>query len=72
MRPVSVFLRSAGWLGLALVLLAPARGEVIRVRAEVKRAGRTLTVCSADAYADGTLCATMLGTMICLAKPKEK
>lgn len=54
-------------------LLAPAKGDLIRVRAEVKRAGRTLTVCTADAFAlDGlrsapvsTLCATMLATMIC-------
>jgi len=45
-------------------LLAPAKGSTISARAEVKRAGRTLTVCSADAFADGKLCATMLGTMI--------
>jgi len=45
-------------------LLAPAAGELIRARAEVRRAGRTLTVCSADAFADGKLCATMLATMI--------
>lgn len=53
-------------------LLAPARGEMVSVRSEVKRAGRTLTVCVADAFADGVLCATMLGTVICLAKPNEK
>jgi uncharacterized protein (TIGR00369 family) len=53
-------------------LLAPASGKKIRARAEVKRSGRTLTVCSADAFADETLCATMLGTMFCLVKPKEK
>ena len=47
-------------------LLAPASGELIRVRGEVKRAGRTLTVCSGDAYADEKICATMLATMICL------
>jgi uncharacterized protein (TIGR00369 family) len=51
-------------------LLAPAKGERIRAYAEVKRAGRTLTVCSADAFAvDGegeTICATMLATMFCL------
>ena len=46
-------------------LLAPARGQMIRVRAEVKRPGRTLTVCIADAFADEKLCATMLATMIC-------
>lgn len=45
-------------------LLAPARGEIVRARAEVKRSGRTLTVCSADAFADDVLCATMLATMI--------
>lgn len=46
-------------------LLAPARGSTITARAEVKRSGRTLTVCSADAFADDSLCATMLATMIC-------
>lgn len=45
-------------------LLAPAKGELLRTRAEVKRAGKTLTVCSADAFADGKLCTTMLATMI--------
>jgi len=59
-----------------LNLLAPAGGNVIRAHAEVKRAGRTLTVCSADAFSDGKLCATMLATMFCLtgdaAKSKEK
>jgi uncharacterized protein (TIGR00369 family) len=51
-------------------LLAPARGDSISARAEVKRAGRTLTVCTADATAregeNETLCATMLATMICI------
>jgi len=46
-------------------LLAPAIGDLITARAEVKRYGRTLTVCSADAFADGRICATMLATMIC-------
>jgi uncharacterized protein (TIGR00369 family) len=50
-------------------LLAPAKGELIMARAEVKRFGRTLTVCTADAFADGTICATMLATMFC--KPSE-
>ena len=50
-------------------LLAPAKGTAIKARAEVKRAGRTLTVCSADAHADGKICATMLATMICLKTP---
>src|SRR5215204_5019394 len=47
-------------------LLAPARGNLITARAEVKRSGRTLTICTADAFADGNICATMLATMICL------
>ena len=55
-------------------LLAPAKGERIRALAEVKRAGRTLTVCNADAYAvEGEreiLCATMLATIFCL-EPKR-
>lgn len=46
-------------------LLAPATGKVITAHAEVKRAGRTLTVCTADAFADEKICATMLATMIC-------
>jgi uncharacterized protein (TIGR00369 family) len=49
-------------------LLAPAKCDLLRVRAEVKRAGRTLTVCTADAFADATLCATMLATMIAVKK----
>jgi uncharacterized protein (TIGR00369 family) len=51
-------------------LLAPANGQQIRAVADVKRSGRTLTVCNADAFAiDGDqqlLCATMLATMICM------
>lgn len=51
-------------------LLSPAKGDLIRVRAEVKRAGRNVTVCTADAWAiDGVeskVVATMLGTMMCL------
>jgi uncharacterized protein (TIGR00369 family) len=50
-------------------LLAPAKGDLVVARGEVKRSGRTLTVCTADAEADGKLCATMLATMIAL---KEK
>lgn len=45
-------------------LLAPAKADIIRVRAEVKRAGKTLTVCTADAFAGEKVCATMLATMI--------
>lgn len=51
-----------------LNLLAPARGERFVARARVLRAGRTLTVCSADVIAiaagSETLIATMLGTMM--------
>jgi uncharacterized protein (TIGR00369 family) len=49
-------------------LLAPARGELVTARAEVKRSGKTLTVCNADAMADGNICATMLATMICFRR----
>ncbi len=49
-------------------LLAPAAGEVFVARAQVKKAGRTLTVCAADAFAiiDGKekLVATMLATLM--------
>ena len=55
-------------------LLAPAKGDMIRVCAEVKRSGKRLTVCTADAFAvDGerqTICATMLATMLCI-EPKR-
>lgn len=48
--------------------LAPAVGESFVVRAEVKRAGKVLSVCTADAFAvrDGRekLIATMLATMM--------
>ncbi|MEP7075922.1 MAG: PaaI family thioesterase [Acidobacteriota bacterium] len=52
-------------------LLTPAKGDIVRAAAEVKRAGRTLTVCSADAFSDGAICATMLATIMCL-DPSEK
>jgi uncharacterized protein (TIGR00369 family) len=49
-------------------LLAPARGEELIARGRVVRAGRTLTVCQADAsmLAGGTetLVATMLATIM--------
>ena len=49
-------------------LLAPGIGDWIVARAQVKRAGKTLAVCTGDAYAlraDGEkLLATMLATMI--------
>ncbi|HEX8432241.1 MAG TPA: PaaI family thioesterase [Longimicrobium sp.] len=51
-------------------LLAPARGERFIARAEVKRPGRTISVCTADLIAihDGEerVVSTMLGTMMCL------
>jgi uncharacterized protein (TIGR00369 family) len=53
-------------------LLAPAMGETFVARAVVKRAGKTLTICSADAYAlNGgreKLVATMLATMMNVAE----
>ncbi|HET6229817.1 MAG TPA: PaaI family thioesterase [Longimicrobiaceae bacterium] len=51
-------------------LMAPARGELLIARAHVVRAGRTVTVCTADAFMveNGTEkhVATMLGTMMTL------
>lgn len=52
-------------------LLRPARGETFVARAEVIKAGRTLSVVRADVFAIGTnsereLVATMQGTMMCL------
>lgn len=49
-------------------LLAPAAGEILVARAQVKRAGKTLTVCTADAFAitgsQEKLVATMLATIM--------
>lgn len=49
-------------------LLSPAVGEKFVARAQVKRAGRNITVCTADAFAitagEEKLVATMLGTII--------
>src|SRR5580765_896473 len=51
-------------------LLRPAKGENFLARAEVIKAGRTLTVVRADVFAQTenkrTLVATMQGTMMCL------
>ena len=51
-------------------LLAPAVGERLLARARVVRAGRTLTVCAADAIAihgdEERVVATMLGTMMAI------
>jgi uncharacterized protein (TIGR00369 family) len=54
-----------------LNLLRPAQGETFVARAEVIKAGRTLTVVHADVFGiagngDRELVATMQGTMICL------
>jgi len=52
-------------------LLAPAVGESLVARAQVKRAGKTLTVCTADAFAiagaEEKLVATMLATIMAIA-----
>ena len=49
-------------------LLAPALGKSFVVRSMVKRAGKTLTICAADAFAVSDagekMIATMLATMI--------
>jgi uncharacterized protein (TIGR00369 family) len=54
-------------------LLAPAVGEKFVARAQVKRRGKTLTVCAADAFAiagdEEKLIATMLGTIMNLPAP---
>ena len=51
-------------------LLAPARGERVIARARVKKAGRTITVCEADALVvnsgEEKLVASMVGTMMCV------
>jgi uncharacterized protein (TIGR00369 family) len=53
---------------LKVNLLAPAAGEVFVARAQVKKAGRTLTVCTADAFAISggreKAVATMLATIM--------
>jgi uncharacterized protein (TIGR00369 family) len=53
---------------LKVNLLAPAQGQRVVARGEVLRAGRTLTVCRGDAYAEQgderVHVATMLATMI--------
>jgi uncharacterized protein (TIGR00369 family) len=49
-------------------LLAPAAGETLLARAQVKRAGKTLTVCTADAFtitgSGEKVVATMLATIM--------
>ncbi|MBV9695391.1 MAG: PaaI family thioesterase [Gammaproteobacteria bacterium] len=52
-------------------LVAPARGEELIARGQVVRAGRTVTVCQADAFmrsgGEETLIATMLATMMTIS-----
>ena len=55
-------------------LLRPAQGETFVARAEVIKAGKTLTVVRADVFAinkteERRLVATMQGTMICTSAP---
>lgn len=45
-------------------LLAPAGGDSLVAEGQVVRAGRTLTVCRGDAFAEGVHVATMLATII--------
>jgi len=51
-------------------LLRPAKGEYFLARAEVIKAGKTLTVVRSDVFAltedERTLIATMQGTMMCI------
>ncbi len=54
-----------------LNLLAPARGAEFVARGRVIRAGRTITATVADVFADGTLVATMLGTMMARRPPAQ-
>lgn len=53
-----------------LNLMAPAAGEAFVARARVKKAGRTITVCTADVFAirggEERLVAAMQGTMMTL------
>jgi uncharacterized protein (TIGR00369 family) len=53
--------------------LAPARGEGFLARASVRRAGRTLTACQADAFSEAagqeSLIATMLATIMTVSPP---
>jgi uncharacterized protein (TIGR00369 family) len=57
-------------------ILAPAAGETFAARAQVKRAGRTLTVCTADAFAisEGRekVVATMLATIMAVPRRPAK
>ncbi len=56
---------------LKVNLLAPAAGEFFVARAQVKKAGRTLTICTADAFAINggkeKVVATMLATIMAMS-----
>jgi len=58
-----------------LNLLAPATGERVMARGRVKKAGRTIMVCEADAFAvtggDEKLVASMTGTMMVVSGRPE-
>ena len=57
-------------------LLAPAKGELLIARAAVKRAGKIITVCTADAFMDNAdelkPVAIMLGTIMCLHERSDR
>lgn len=60
-----------------LNLLRPAQGESFVARAEVIKAGRTLTVVRADVFSinertERTLVATMQGTIICVVSTEAR
>jgi uncharacterized protein (TIGR00369 family) len=56
-------------------LLAPAVGDQFSARAQVKRAGKTLIVCAADAFAstngEEKLVATMLATIMAVKAARQ-
>ncbi len=56
-------------------MLAPAVGEAFVARAAVKRAGKTLTICTADCFAvtsgQEKLIATMLATMMNVVEKRK-
>ncbi len=54
---------TVGTIEYKLNFLAPASGESLVARAEVVRPGRSVSVCRADAFADGQLVAKMLATL---------
>ena len=57
-------------------LLAPAAGERLRAVGHVVRAGRRLTVCDVDVFAEAagraTLCAKLVQTLICLEDSPDR